>query len=235
MDNSQKVSLIIPVFNEENTLGDVLSEALRTSVAEVVVIDDGSIDCSGAIARECMRKDERIVLVTHERNQGVGSSRRNGIEQAKGEILCFFDADIKNSSAVAIEALYRPIQEGSADFVIAAFENYGRVTELTAKPLLATCFPGLAWLRQPISGQFAAKRAFLYPERIENGNAMLGILVDAYLNGACIQEADIGIIEHSKRIDAIKQRQAIAECRACIKRFLESNSSLTFYRKEYQK
>lgn len=234
-DSQKRVSLIVPVFNEENTLSKVLDEALRTSISEIVVVNDGSFDRSGIIMQKYAQKDQRIVLVTHKNNQGVGASRRSGIKRAEGNILCFFDADIKNPSASTIEKIYDPIQKNKADFVIAAFQNFGRVTELTAKPLLVTCFPDLAWLRQPISGQFAARRAFLYPERIEDGNAMLGILIDAYLNGARIQEVDIGVIEHSKRIDIIKKGQAIAECRACIKRFLESNSSLTFYRKEYQR
>jgi len=107
---------------------------------------------------------------------------------------------------------------------MASFDNVGRVTELTAKPLLAVCFPALAHLSQPISGQFAARKKFLFPDRIEDGNTMLGILIDAYCAGARILEADIGHLEHAKRELAIKQRQAIAECASCIKRFIESNT-----------
>ena len=121
-----------------------------------------------------------------------------------------------------IESLYEPILKKQADFVLASFENDGRITELVAKPLLAVCFPELLFLDQPLSGQFSSRREFLFPQRIENGNGMLGIVLDAYLQNARITQIPIGKLLHTKRDIEIKKKQAQAECRACLLRFLES-------------
>ncbi len=217
------ISLVIPVFNEAQTLPGVLRSAISTKVDEIIVVDDGSTDASCSIARSLAATDQRITIVRNASNRGVGATRARGIQQSKGEIVVFIDSDIQNPSPQMITSLYAPILESKADFVLASFTNMGRVTELTAKPLLTVCFPALSFLNQPISGQFAIKRQFLFPERIEQGNAMLGVVLDAYLAGARISEIDIGEIDHSKREMNIKKQQAIAECRACITRFVEYN------------
>ena len=226
MDKSTNtISLVIPVLNESATLRGVLDAALASGVDEIIVVDDGSSDDSCAIAEErALRSPEKIRIVKNQTIKGPGGARRTGIQKARGGILAFLDADIKNPSPRMIRPLVDPIIAGTADFVMGSFDNVGRVTELTAKPLLAVCFPALAHLSQPISGQFAAKKEFLFPDRIEDGNAMLGVLIDAYCAGARIGEANIGPLVHAKRDLPIKQQQAIAECAACIKRFIESNT-----------
>ena len=212
-------TLVFPVYNEAANLPSVLRVALGTNAAEIIVVDDGSTDGTGSIVRAFAAHDPRIRGVRHAVNQGVGASRRDGIHAAEEGTVVFFDADITTLTPRVIESLYEPIASNEADFAIAAFENEGRVTELTAKPLLATCFPELSSLQQPISGQFAARRQFLFPDHIEN--AMLGILIDAHLHGARIVEVDIGVLEHGHRPLPVKQRQAIAECRACLRRYRE--------------
>jgi glycosyltransferase involved in cell wall biosynthesis len=164
-------------------------------------------------------------LIKQKENKGVGQARKTGIEKSSSPILLFFDTDIANITSQMMKKVVEPILKDEADFVMAAFENEGRVTELTAKPLLKVCFPELAYLRQPISGQFAAKREFLFPHRIEN--SMLSILIDAYLAGARITEVDIGLIEHNHHQIDIKKKQAFYACQSCIKRFVEQNNSFS--------
>lgn len=226
-----KISLIIPVFNEAKTLARVLGIAISSQVDEILIIDDGSIDTSFKTAKSFAGFDSRIKVIRNRKNLGAGATRSRGIKQATGEIVVFVDSDIQNLSLVMIKKLYEPIIKNKADFSIASFKNIGRVTELTAKPLLAVCFPELSFLEQPISGQFASKKEFLFPERMSEENTMLGVLLDAYLSKAKIAEVNIGEIKHTKKAMDKKRKQAVNACRACIKRFIVSNS-LKFVRQK---
>jgi glycosyltransferase involved in cell wall biosynthesis len=222
MDRNREnfISLILPVFNEELTLVRVISEVRKTKVDEILVINDGSTDRSFEIAKRATSEDARIRIVSHAVNQGLGAARRTGLLAARGNIIAYLDTDIQNPRPQMIDTLLAPLLDHRADFAISSFENEGRVTELTVKPLLYTCFPALAEFNQPISGQFAARRAFLFPDQMDEGKTSIGILIDAYLAGARIIEVDIGTLIHSKREIGIKKMQAREECRACIKRFV---------------
>ncbi len=217
-----KISLILPVFNEAKTLTRVLKVAIKSSVDEILIVDDGSTDMSVGVAKSFA--SSKIRILSNGSNLGAGASRAQGVRNSNSQILVFLDSDIKNPSVATIEKLYEPIIKNRADFVIATFNNIGRVTELTAKPLLSVCFPELSFLNQPISGQFASKKEFIFPERMAEENTMLGVLLDAYLNKARLAEVNIGEIRHTKKEISVKRKQAINACRACVKRFLESNS-----------
>lgn len=219
MAKKTKISLIIPVYNEEQTIESILDIACRSVVNEIIVVNDGSSDASAAKIQQSATKDARIRLINHNSNSGVGAARATGIRKSRGDVLVFLDADLQNPDVDIIAKICDPVLSSEYDFVLGAFENSGRVTELTIRPLLKVCFPELANLRQPLSGQFACRREYLYPDSIEHGNQMSGILLDAYLAGARIGEVDIGTIVHSKRPLEVKQRQAFSECDALIKRY----------------
>ena len=86
-----KVSIIIPVFNDESHVADAIESALAQTYSdvEVVVVDDGSTDATPGILK---RYEGKIVLVTQE-NQGAGGSRNTGIRASSGEYLSFLDSD----------------------------------------------------------------------------------------------------------------------------------------------
>lgn len=94
MTDSPLVSVVIPVYNAEATLGatveSVLSQTYRN--IEVVLVDDGSTDGSLAVAYELSRADRRIRAI-HSENGGVSRARNRGIDEAKGDYLMFVDAD----------------------------------------------------------------------------------------------------------------------------------------------
>lgn len=95
MENvSPKISVIVPVYNVEQYLPKCIDSILAQTFTdfELLLIDDGSPDNSGAICDEYARKDPRI-RVYHEENGGVSSARNLGIENAKGCWLSFIDAD----------------------------------------------------------------------------------------------------------------------------------------------
>lgn len=88
------VSIIIPVYNVEDYIGECLNSVLRQSYKnlEIIVIDDGSTDNSREIVRQLSKSDQRITLIEQE-NHGVSFARNVGIKRAKGDYLMFVDGD----------------------------------------------------------------------------------------------------------------------------------------------
>lgn len=94
MNNNPKISIIVPVYNVEQYLPRCIDSILNQSFAdfELLLIDDGSKDKSGAICDEYADKDDRI-RVFHKKNGGVSSARNVGLDNAKGEYVIFVDSD----------------------------------------------------------------------------------------------------------------------------------------------
>ena len=89
-----KVSVIVPVYNNEEYLDKCLSSLIGQSLEdiEIICVNDGSVDSSLDILNNYKQKDNRIVVLSQE-NQGAGASRNNGIDIANGEYISFVDAD----------------------------------------------------------------------------------------------------------------------------------------------
>lgn len=94
MDNQPKISVIVPVYNVEKYLRRCIDSILEQTFTdfEVLLIDDGSTDTSGNICDEYAEKDERV-RVFHKKNGGVSSARNIGLDNARGEWICFADSD----------------------------------------------------------------------------------------------------------------------------------------------
>ncbi len=190
------VSVIIPVLNEAATIGSVVHLALQSAaVHEVIVVDDGSIDGTPEIAQEAGAKVITSTLL------GKGASMEDGLREAETEVLAYLDGDLEQLRPDAIDLLVAPILAGDTDFVKARFtRNAGRVTALTAKPLLRTYFPELSELGQPLGGIIAARRSLLQNLSFENDYGVdAGLLIDAFLQGARVAEVNVGTIEHRSK------------------------------------
>ena len=89
-----KVSIIIPVYNTEQYLSRCIESVLHQSYSdfELLLIDDGSNDSSGAVCDAYADKDSRV-RVFHKENGGVSSARNMGLDNAIGEWVCFVDSD----------------------------------------------------------------------------------------------------------------------------------------------
>ena len=126
---SSVLSVVVPIYNVAPYLGECLESiaAQYHRDLEVIMVDDGSTDGSGAIAAAFAAKDPRFALVSKV-NAGLGAARNTGIEHATGEFLMFVDSD-DVLPPYAVEVLLASITETGSDFAC------GNVLRLTSRGL----------------------------------------------------------------------------------------------------
>jgi len=113
-----KVSVVIPVYNEEKTVLELLRKVLaQETVGEVVVVDDGSSDSTRELLRSVT--DPRVRVVLQEANRGKGAALRAGFASAIGDVIIIQDADLEYDPG-EYSKLLAPIREGVADVVYGA-------------------------------------------------------------------------------------------------------------------
>jgi glucosyl-3-phosphoglycerate synthase len=206
-----RVSVCIPARNEAATVAGVVGPVLDAAdgpdplVDEVILVDDGSVDGTGAIAHAL---GARVVRRDH--RPGKGAAMAEALRVATGDIVVFVDADVRNFGLHFVRGLVEPlVADPSVVLVKGTYRRAGnggtgggRVTELLARPLLRRLAPELAFLRQPLAGEVAVRREALQGLVLEPGYGVeIGMLMDvARVYGAgAIAQVDLGERVHRNR------------------------------------
>lgn len=178
-----RVSLCIPVLNEEDTIGEVvrcLKRGLQQEIPlvdEFAVIDSGSTDRTREVAAAAGADVSLAAEILPETGAACGKGENiwKAVYHLSGDILCFVDGDVRNMHP---RFVYGPLgvllmhpqflySKGFYDRPHAAVEmgvrpaGGGRVTEALVRPLFSYFYPELAGLVQPLAGEYAARREVL--------------------------------------------------------------------------
>jgi glucosyl-3-phosphoglycerate synthase len=184
-------SVCIPTRDEAATIGRIV-DAVLPEVGQVVVVDAGSADGTARIAAEHGAEvyDESELVPEMGPVLGKGDAMWRSLTVLTGDVVCFVDGDSDDFGPHFVRGLIGPLLADPAiQYVKGSYrrpfngapEGGGRVTELTAKPLLGLFYPELAACRQPLAGEIAARRSLLEALPWTTGyGAEIGQLIDVY-------------------------------------------------------
>jgi len=193
------VSVCLPARDEAATIGPILEQLVPLvplGVVDQIVVVDNSSDGTGDLARsfgvevhdqEELAPELGVVL-------GKGDAMWRALRVLTGEIICFLDADSQQFGAHFACGLIGPLLSDPRIAFVKGFyrrpfrvggltlpEGGGRVTELTARPLLNMFYPELAAVQQPLAGEIAARRDLLERLPFVSGYGVdIALLLDAY-------------------------------------------------------
>ena len=220
--NRIKVVVIIPAKEVADTIAGVILQTIGPLasagiVSSTVVVDANSKDKTGEIAARHGATVVQRHLVAPELgpSQGKGDALWRALKVTDGDIVAFLDGDTADPDPAHLLGILGPLLlKGDIHMVRGCFarpfktpngdihaDEGGRVTELTARPLLNLHFPHLAFFSQPLAGEFAGRRSLLERLRFPVGYGVeIGTLIDAWklvgLKG--LAEVDLGT-RQSKR------------------------------------
>lgn len=232
------VSVCIPARDEEATIGPIVSalcaELIDRAglVDEVLVVDDGSQDATVTVAADAGATvlSAADVLPGCGPGTGKGEALWKALAAAKGELLAFCDADLRQFDPQFVVGVLGPLlTDESVAFVKGFYRRPlagvvgegGRVTELVARPALALLFPHLSWVAQPLAGEFAGRRQVLEQVPFVQGYGVdLALLVDvAELYGVdAVAQVDLGLRTHRNRTLQELGPQAVAVLATALRR-----------------
>ncbi len=120
----KKVTVVVPVYNVSNYLGKCIDSIINQTYKklEIILVDDGSTDNSGAICDDFASKDKRIKVI-HKENGGLSDARNFGIDIATGEYIVFVDSD-DYIALDMIEFLYNSLESNEADISTCLYQNF---------------------------------------------------------------------------------------------------------------
>ncbi len=211
------ISLGLPALNEEETVGTVIGTIKRALMEdfplldEIVLIDSGSVDYTREIAADMGIPVyiHQEILPQHGAQHGKGEALWKSLYVLKGDLIAWIDTDIKNihprfvygilgpllhhADIQYVKGFYRrPLKQGNK--MIAG--GGGRVTELTARPLINLFYPELSGVIQPLSGEYAGRRSALERLPFFTGYGVeSGLLIDILDNYGLNAIAQVDLLQ----------------------------------------
>ncbi len=128
---TEPITAIIPAYNEERTLGRVLSVVTQVEqIHQIIVVDDGSTDDTAAVAQTWQVQDSRVILHQMRCNGGKGGAMFAGARMAQNDLLLFLDADLLGLRPQHIQQLIQPVQDYTCAMTVARFKRGRWPTDL---------------------------------------------------------------------------------------------------------
>ena len=211
------ISVCIPCRDEAATIGPLVSTIRRELIErvplvdELVVLDDRSTDDTADVAASAGAEVVPIekIHVDHGEGHGKGNALWASLIASRGDLVVWMDGDITSFEPAWIQRLVAPLLDDDRLALVKAFAHRptrmgggGRTTELVARPLMSLYFPELTGLQQPLSGEYAARRAVVeHLPFVEGWGVEIALLIDvARRCGAdAIGQVDVGVREHRHR------------------------------------
>ncbi len=235
--HNHTVSVCLPARDEATTIGPIVeaaAELAHTSglIDEVLVVDDHSNDGTASIAEKAGAKVVHVddVLPELGPGEGKGEALWKSVVASEGDLIAWVDADITNFASRFVTGLLAPLLARSDIGFVKGYYNRplspdrdggGRVTELVARPLVASLFPHLASIVQPLAGEYAGRRSVLERVPFVQGYGVdLGLLIDiADIEGTdAIAQVDLGTRHHRNRPLRELGPQALAVMQTALRR-----------------
>jgi hypothetical protein len=224
------ISLALPALNEEETVGEVIRtcrDALQTGaplVDEIILMDSDSTDRTREIARELGIPVfiHQQVLPEYGARAGKGEALWKSLLMTHGDIVVWIDTDIVNIHPRFVYGVIGPLLVNpSLQFVKGFYQRPlrtsdglqagggGRVTELTARPLLNLFYPELSGVIQPLSGEYGGRRSALERCSFFSGYGVeIGLLIDIFEKCGLEAIAQVDLLErihHNQSLEALSK------------------------------
>jgi glucosyl-3-phosphoglycerate synthase len=218
-----RISVVLPARDEEATVGRLVADLDRRWVREVplvdelVVVDSDSTDRTAELAAAAGADvvPTADVLPAHGSRPGKGEALWKSLAATTGDLLVFLDADLLGDIGHYVPGLLGPLlTDPAVQYVKGCYTRPlevdggfvpaggGRVTELTARPLLNALWPELAGVVQPLGGEYAGRRSVLEQVPFVSGYGVeVGLLVDllGLVGLAGLAQVDLGVRRHTSQ------------------------------------
>ena len=217
--SATRISVVLPAHNEASTIEAVIARIREdlmvgsTLVDELIVIDSDSADETAAVARNAGATVFCAADIEPELGwrPGKGEAMWKSLFVTTGDVIVFVDADLMNFSSAYVIGLVAPLLFHEEISLVKGFYDRdlsldgagksqgGRVTELTARPLISLWWPELAGVIQPLAGEWSARRALLESLNFPSGYGIeFAALVDTYerLGLDAVAQVDLGVRSH---------------------------------------
>jgi len=228
------VSVCLPARNEAETVGPIVQtiSALqhRGLIDETVVMDDRSTDATAKVAAAAGARVVSVPDVLPEAGAatGKGNALWASVAASAGDVIVWIDADLRSFTPDYVIGLLGPLLTDPEVTLVKGFYDRptvggggGRTTELMARPVLATFFPELGVIEQPLGGEYASRRSILEQLPFPQGYGVeTGLLIDiAHRWGVDrIAQVDLGIREHRHQSLSALSSQAMEVLHAALLR-----------------